>query len=351
MFNRRAEAKSGTNYLVCLRPEPNAKVNSVLSDDELGGSWSYVNLLTRYSRPNIKKMSNTFSIPTPENFNFPVTVGGHGWYDLPPFEYEEEAGTLSYAFTCRVSGDAESVTIRGGKGKLRVALSSDGADEKGAAAVVRHVLRLDEELDDFYRSVEGHEHFTWVAGLCAGRLLRSGTVFEDLVKTMCTTNCSWSLTRSMTRNMVDKMGSEAADGRKAFPTPEAMAAQGEDFYRNEVRAGYRSPYFVELAEAVVSGKLDPEKWLTTDLPTPELRKEIKNVKGIGDYAADNLLKLLGRYDGLALDSWLRAGFYKRHNREKPCPDKKIEKHYRQFGKWKGLAIWCDMTRDWFLTEE
>ena len=67
----------------------------------------------------------------------------------------------------------------------------------------------------------------------------------------------------------------------------------------------------------------------------------------GDYAADNMLKLLGRYDGLALDSWLRAQFYKKHNRGRKCPDKKIEKHYAKYGDWKGLAIWCDMTEDWF----
>ena len=39
------------------------------------------------------------------------------------------------------------------------------------------------------------------------------------------------------------------------------------------------------------------KWLTSDLPTAELLKQIKGVKGAGDYAAENLLKLLGRYDG------------------------------------------------------
>ena len=31
-----------------------------------------------------------------------------------------------------------------------------------------------------------------------------------------------------------------------------------------------------------------------------MKKEIKKIKGVGDYAAENLLKLLGRYDGLAL---------------------------------------------------
>ena len=296
-------------------------------------------------------MSNTFFLPTPANFNFRIAVGGHGWYDLPPFKFDEATGTLAYVYLSRKTGKAESLTITGGEGGLAVEMASGKADREEAERLVTHVLRLDEDLDDFYRSVDDDEAFEWVREINAGRLLRSGSVYEDLVKTMCTTNCSWSLTRAMTKNLVEKLGDEAADGRRSFPSPEAMALQPVDFYRAEIKAGYRSPYFVELAEAVAAGQLDPEAWLVSELPTTELRKEMKKVKGIGDYAADNLLKLVGRYDGLALDSWLRSGFYKRHNREKPCPDKKIERHYKKFGKWKGLAIWCDMTRDWFAEKE
>jgi len=155
------------------------------------------------------------------------------------------------------------------------------------------------------------------------------------------------LTKSMVTNLVETLGETGSAGVKAFPTPEALASVSEKFYREEIRSGYRSPYFLELAEAVAAGKIDPESWLTSDLSTDELKKEIKRIKGFGEYAADNLLKLLGRYDGLALDSWLRSQFYRKHNRERVCNDKKIERHYKKFGAWKGLAIWCDMTERWF----
>ncbi len=299
----------------------------------------------------MKKMSNHILIPTPKSFNFRRAVAGHGWYDLPPFKYDDQAGKLDYSYNSPVSGRVESISITEESGSLRVGLASRKTDKNEAAAMARHILRLDEDLNDFYRVVEGNEHFEWIKPMNAGRLLRSGTVFEDLIKTLCTTNCSWALTRSMTRNLVEKLGESAENGGNAFPTAGAIASRPVEFYRDEIRTGYRSPYFVELAIAVVDGKVDPESWLTSEMQTPDLRNEIKKVKGIGDYAADNLLKLLGRYDGLALDSWLRAGFYKKHNREKPCPDKKIEKHYRKFGKWKGLAIWCDMTKHWFDSDE
>lgn len=152
----------------------------------------------------------------------------------------------------------------------------------------------------------------------------------------------------MTSKLVDQLGEATVCGRKAFPTAEAMAAKTPDFYREVIRAGYRSEYFAELAASVASGELELESWLTSDLSTADLKKEMKKVKGVGDYAAENLLKLVGRYDGLALDSWLRAGFFKKHNGGKKCTDKKIQSHYSKFKPWQVLAIWCDMTEDWFL---
>ena len=146
--------------------------------------------------------------------------------------------------------------------------------------------------------------------------------------------------------IVEKLGEVSENGKKAFPTAEAMAKMPVEFYKNEIRAGYRDTYFKELAEKVVEGKLDVESWLHTDLPTKELKKEMKKVKGVGDYAAENLLKLLGRYDGLALDSFLRGGFYKKHNSEIVCKDSEIAAHYERFGTWRGLAIWLDMTEKW-----
>jgi 3-methyladenine DNA glycosylase/8-oxoguanine DNA glycosylase len=295
----------------------------------------------------ISFMPFTISIATPSDFSFKNTVGSHGWYDLAPFEYDEAAGTLRYVF--RLGNSIVPGLIEGRNGTIEVTVPNKKIDSKKIERDVRHLLRLDDEMSVFYDIVSGHETLSWVPVIGAGRLMRSPTVFEDMVKTMCTTNCSWALTKKMVTKLVDALGEPSRDGRRAFPTPDAMAAVDENFYRNEIRAGYRSPYFVELAELVASGELDPESWLTSDLSTPDLKKEIKSVKGFGDYAAENLLKLLGRYEGLALDSWLRAGFYKKHNREKICNDKKILRHYKKFGQWQGLAIWCEMTESWFTT--
>ena len=285
-------------------------------------------------------------IKTPESFSYRFTIRSHGWYDLAPFELADD-DRLSFVSRRGKNGEPVSVVVGPADGGLTVNVDAKDFDRDGVIRDVRHVLRLDEDFDEFYGFIEKTGHVLWVRKASAGRLLRGPTVWEDLVKTICTTNCSWSLTRSMVRNLVEKLGDETAGGKRAFPTPAAMASMPEAFYRDEIRAGYRSPYFVELAQSVANGSVDPESWLLSELPTPELKKAMKKVKGVGDYAAENLLKLVGRYDGLALDSWLRSGFYKKHNGGKICADKKIERHYRNFQEWRGLAIWCDMTESWF----
>ncbi len=292
-------------------------------------------------------MTKTVYIDTPDNFSFRHTIYSHGWCELAPFEIDEENWRLSYVFRCRETGNAASATISDAGGRLKITLNGEKIDKAGLARDVKHLLRLDDDMSPFYKTIRKEKRLSWVERSNAGRLMRSPTVWEDLVKTICTTNCSWSLTKKMVANLVEALGEPAADGKRAFPTAERMAEQPLNFYTDEMRAGYRAPYFLELAEKTASGRVDPEQWLTSDLPTSELKKEMKRAKGVGDYAAEHMLRLVGRYDGLALDSWVRSQFYKKHNGEAACDDDEIEKFYEKFGEWKGLVCWCDMTEKWF----
>ncbi len=292
------------------------------------------------------------TISTLPTFNFKRTAISHGWYDLPPFELHQESWTLTRVIDL---DKRQPVTVAISQAKQ--AIKVNVARSVGPRALekiirdVRHMLRLDDDMTRFYRAVADDPDFSWIASSGAGRLLRSPTVFEDTVKMICTTNCSWALTDKMINGLVDALGREASGGRRTFPTPEMMAPLTEKFYRDQVRAGYRAPYLKELAERVASGDIDVESWLTSELPTTELKREMKRVKGVGDYAAENMLKLIGRYDGLALDSWVRGKFARMHNGARKTSDKKIQRYYSRFSEWRGLALWCDMTRDWLEDEQ
>lgn len=287
------------------------------------------------------------SIKLPPTFSFKRTVLSHGWCELLPFKCDRESWTLTRTLDL---GPGQPVTVTlAAKGRELLINSSRRLSKSAAALVhrdVRHILRLDDDMSDFYRTMKAEPEFAWIAHAGAGRMLRSPTVFEDLVKMICTTNCSWALTEKMVTGLVRNLGREAGKGQRTFPTPEAMALMPMKFYVNEVRAGYRAAYLKVLAERVASGELGVEAWLTSPLPTAELMKEMKQVKGVGPYAAENLLKLLGRYDGLALDSWTRAKFFRVRNNGREATDKKIARYYSRFRQWRGLVLWCDMTRDW-----
>jgi len=291
------------------------------------------------------------TIPTPLTFSFRRTARSHGWYDLPPFELNQESWTLTRVVDL---GSARPVTVdisedqRGIKVCINRNVGSRNLEK--ISRDVRHMLRLDDDITLFYNLVGRDPDFSWIPPSGAGRLLRAPTVFEDTVKMMCTTNCSWALTDKMINSLVNALGRDAGKNRRTFPGAEVMASMPEKFYRDEVRAGYRAPYLKEFAERVAAAEIDVEGWLTSELPTAELKREMKRIKGIGDYAAENMLKLVGRYDGLALDSWVRDKFSRMHNGTRTASDKKINRYYSRFGEWRGLALWCDMTRDWFEDE-
>jgi N-glycosylase/DNA lyase len=295
-----------------------------------------------------------FLINTPPEFNFKRTVLSHGWCQLLPFEFDRNTWTLARVID--LGKRKRPVTVSVSEAKCAVSVCTqdkmDARDVEKIARAIQHMLRLDDDMTPFYNATCAETDFAWVAREGAGRLLRSPTVFEDTVKTICTTNCSWALTEKMVTALVRNLGRRTRDGRRAFPTPQAMAQVSEDFYRTQVRAGYRAAYLKELAERVASGALDVEAWLKkSDLSDAELKREMKRIKGVGEYAADNLLKLIGRYDCLALDSWVRGKFARLHNRGRNATDAKIARYYSRFNSWRGLALWCDMTRDWIMEEQ
>jgi 3-methyladenine DNA glycosylase/8-oxoguanine DNA glycosylase len=281
-------------------------------------------------------------IPTPPDFAFDRTVRSHGWFDLPPFAYDREAGVLRFAYVDVDAGKVVSVAVRAGRRALVV-----GASSARAAAVVRSVFRLDQDLATLRAAVARAPEIAACVDAGGGRLLRAPTVFEDTVKMLCTTNCSWGLTRVMVERLVEKAGARGPDGARAFPTAAALAKKPVAFFRDVVRAGYRAPFLKELAARVARGALALEELRDPAFPSEVAYERLRSIAGIGPYAADNLMRLLGHHDRLGLDSWCRARFLKLYPRTKRAAlDAAIARRYRPYAPWSGLAMWLDLTRKW-----
>jgi 3-methyladenine DNA glycosylase/8-oxoguanine DNA glycosylase len=300
-------------------------------------------------------------VRAPEPFDLVLTVRSHGWYDLPPWSWDEARRMLGRPLALAGGRIVNAEVAEAERGLAFRAFARgrlSAAEAREARAQLSTCLSLDEDLEPFRRRAAALEaeraagrardlpDLRWALARGAGRLLRSPTVFEDAVKTLCTTNCSWALTRAMVTRLCELLGEAAPLGGGTFPTAAAMARAPERFYRDEIRAGYRAPFLAALARDVASGALDLEGLRRSSEPTDAVARRLLAIRGFGPYAAEHLLRLLGRNGHLALDSWTRAKLAKLRGRRRVPGDRTLRRWYAPYGEWAGLAMWLEVTADW-----
>jgi len=283
----------------------------------------------------------TITLPARPPFSLPVVVNSHGWIQLAPFRPTGDGG---FSYIARLAqGRVLELTVEPlpEAVSVRTDVPVNAAEETEIADTVRWMAGLDQELSSFYEAAVDEPKLARAAVEAKGRILRSATLFEDVIKTILTTNTLWAATKRMTAALVNLYGDPlpAEPTRRAFPTPEQLASVSVEALRSDARLGYRAPYVATLAREVASGKLDVEALKTTSLPTPELRKRLISIQGIGPYAAANLLMLLAHYDYIPADSWAAKMVSREFFAGAPVTPADIEKVFAPWGKWKGLAYW------------
>ena len=281
-------------------------------------------------------------------FDLRLVLFSHGWIDLAPLEWDER----SLALTVPLEMEGQAVDLRVTRTPQGISASVEAhrpltaAQTRTLRRIVPRMLRLEEDLTEFWRLCRRADELRWVARRRAGRILRSASVFEDLLKLLFTTNCSWSATKLMTSRLVDALGLVSPSGRRAFPSPEICAAQDVGFYRDVVRVGYRAPHCVQIASLFAEGRVSEAWFSAPELSIDEVRSRLLELPGLGPYAAGQALRTLGFYKDLALDSWCRAKLARRAGRSQPPSDRTIARKYAGFDPYDGLALWMDLTADW-----
>ncbi len=292
---------------------------------------------------------STIQLSARKPFNFHSVVNSHGWRQLAPFQFEKDVLTYVDQLSTqrvveyRISAPSAGVQIQTNK--------LNKVEQKEVTDKITWMFGLDMEFSDFYSASRLEPKLALAKKQALGRVLRSPTLFEDVVKTIFTTNTLWAATRNMTRKLVDEFGASTAGrvlpdpplgtmlNNKSFPTPESIAASNPDFIKEKIRVGYRAPAIHDLAERIASGKYDLEALKSSTLPTLELRKELMTIKGVGPYAAANLLMILGRHDFIPIDSYALKMVSHEWYKGKSITAKEVEKRFSKWGEYKGLAFW------------
>ena len=89
---------------------------------------------------------------------------------------------------------------------------------------------------------------------------------------------------------------------------------------------------------------------TPALGDEQVAEQLLALPGVGPYAMAHMMMLLGRYRRLILDSWTRPT-YRRLSGRPRVTDKGIERAFRRYREFAGLAFWLTLTEDWLTQAE
>ncbi|MGD0090882.1 MAG: hypothetical protein ABSE73_13270 [Planctomycetota bacterium] len=237
-------------------------------------------------------MTYSLSIPNGMPYSLKLTALSHGWINLDPFAWDDEAETVSTRVLLP-SGKTATITVRQQDSRrLVVRAGPSGALAKGdksfIAGSARRILALDQDLSEAYGlALELDKSVARLLERGGGRLLKAPTLWEDAVKTLFTTNASWGFSQSMVRNLIAEFGTGGA-----FPPPTSLAGVPESVLRKRCRIGYRARYLAGITESWLSSP-DPDSLASGRLP------------GLGPYGSAHLRALAGDYSQIPIDSEVR----------------------------------------------
>lgn len=288
---------------------------------------------------------NTLTFPTPSDFDFWQTVNSHGWAALRPHTYDEAARIMRYTvqledqsvWQLAFSGATQAIAVQADGGKSRLTEGRRAEIERKT----RWMFRLDEQYEQFYALCKNNPTLKHVVEKRHGRVLRCATAWEDLVRVIATTNTTWTLTRRMIDKIVAGWGTPHPDNPElvAFPAPKVIAKLKEDDLKG-IGYGYRAAYIIENARRIVAGELDLEGLARSELPDKEVRKQLLNLRGVGDYAAGTLMILFGRYTNVPVDTVAREAISRVFFKGETVTDKQVKAALEPYQPFAALALYC-----------
>jgi 3-methyladenine DNA glycosylase/8-oxoguanine DNA glycosylase len=284
-------------------------------------------------------------------FSLFSTVVSHGWYQTLPFRWVSGDEALLRAEALR-DGRVMLVRVEEVAAKQRnyrdlvITVTGESARDPGIASEMSRrvdiMLHATEDLSEFYALAATVPELKEARRLGAGRCMRAPTLWEDVVKTILSTNVTWRQAVAMINRLAELGDPCPADpSLRSWPSPGQVIRAKEKFLRDTVRAGYRSPYIIELAKAQKSGAIDLDALdaAAKKMNEKQLYDALVALKGIGKSSAHFLMNLLGHYDHLPVDSATYSYAKRELFHGKRPTEKQIRRRFARYGKWQSLAYW------------
>ncbi|XP_027930795.1 uncharacterized protein LOC114186915 isoform X1 [Vigna unguiculata] len=134
-----------------------------------------------------------------------------------------------------------------------------------------------------------------------------------------------------------------------FPSPIELANLSESFLAERCRLGYRARYILELAQAIVEGKIQLEELeeLSKDASLScykQLGEQLKQIKGFGPFTRANVLMCLGYYHVIPWDSETIRHLKQVHSKNTTSKtiESDLEEIYGKYEPYQFLAFWSEI---------
>jgi len=275
------------------------------------------------------------SIKAPPDYVFRRDACSYGYFLLMPNVWSPAAQTLTRPLHLEGGIATFVISQKAGKGGdvlARCDRALARAESNEAKRRIRRMLNLDDNGIRAFHKVDPR----WKRS-GRGRLFRSPTLFEDIIKTVTSCNVTWTSTIRMNERFCEVIN-------PAFPTDRQLARRTPGTLRARCGVGYRDVRMVELAKLNARGVID-EQWYENPRTSDEdVFEALIELPGIGPYAAANIMQLLGRYSRVPCDTETV-----RHCKSvlgMAGTDRQIEKkmraHYEPFGEHKFRSFWFEL---------
>ena len=306
-------------------------------------------------RAGLDKHITTIEVSTP--FALKPTVLATGWHECAPMSWCE--GGQCFQLIERDRRDVFRVSVLESertrwKVTLRVMIEGPACDRAIVAALVdrvKHVLAVDRDYAAFFALCNEHPTLHVLPKIGAGRTLRSATMAENIIKTVCGTNVNWSQAVKMI-NRIAQLGPAIPDCAhlNAWPIPKEILRAGPAYLSYVCRLGYRVESILSFCKEVLDGAIHPDGLVALadddGVPSDDILAQLHKIRGVGPTSAHYLLSFLGRHDRLAIDSSTIAHVARVHTRGKKPTNRQIERIYDAYGPWKNLVWWFEYWLTW-----
>jgi len=262
--------------------------------------------------------------------------------DVVPFDLEAIADG-GQAFRWEQTNDGEYLGVIG-NAVINARQTGDNLEivsnlKKENEYKIRDYFDLDRDYSSIEKKLLCFEELQPAVNFCTGNRILHQDPWETTISFIISANNSIRNIKNTIRRLCESYGDQIQFNEKiyyTFPVPERLAGLSEDEIR-QTRCGYRAKYIKETSCMIADGKVDI--FNLHKLTTKEIRKQLKQLPGVGKKVADCILLFsMRKFDAFPIDVWIKRVLEHIYFSGKQMPISKLQEYAEnRFGDLAGFA--------------